>query len=314
MRVYFNRRLRREPWGGGAHFHSAMVDHLVTKGHTVAERLEKGIDVIFMLDPRHEEGGADAEQLLSFKQRNPRVKLLHRVNECDQRKGTHGLDEMLLKSMHAADRVVFISEWLRSYFTLGKHFYSPYFQSDVITNGCNNEWFHPAKYERDFSKHPIKLVTHHWSDNRMKGFDVYDWLDSFVDGNPRFEFAYIGRYNSTYEPKNTRLMQPMYGPKLGQELRRHDVYVTASRFEPCGMHHIEGAACGLPVLYHRDGGGINEIASKHGEVFHDAASFEEALTRVIDGYDEYRSRIDHQQLSMERCCGQYLEIMQDMTG
>lgn len=308
MKVYFNRKLRRSPWGGGAHFHSAMVDHLISKGHIVAERLEKGIDAIFMLDPRNEECGCDLEQILSFKQRNPSVKLLHRVNECDKRKGTHGLDELLMKGAMFADRVVFISEWLSSCFRaklLSKE--------SVIYNGCNTEWFYPARYERDLTKHKIKLVTHHWSDNRMKGFDVYDWLDDFVQQNPIFEFTYVGRYNQQYVPKRTRIVPPLYGKALGDELRRHDIYVTASHFEPCGMHHIEGAACGLPVLYHEDGGGIVEGCKKHGEAFSSQiGSFERALDEVVQNYDDYVGRIDHEFLSMKRCCEAYEKILHEM--
>lgn len=316
MKIYFNRRLRRSPWGGGAHFHSAMVDHLTSKGHTVSERLERGIDAIFMLDPRHEEGGCDLEHILSFKQRNPSVKLLHRVNECDKRKGTHGLDELLAKGMFAADRVVFISGWLSSYFRSCAFIRSDdlSFSHDVIYNGCNTDWFYPAKYERDLTKHKIKLVTHHWSDNWNKGFDYYQWLDGFVRDDSRFEFTYIGRYNTGISTTNTRIVSPLYGKALGDELRRHDIYVTASRFEPCGMHHIEGAACGLPVLYHEDGGGIVEGCEKHGEAFSSkTGSFEHALDKVVQNYDDYVSRIDHEFLSVKRCCEAYERILLEMV-
>ena len=30
------------------------------------------------------------------------------------------------------------------------------------------------------SKDPIKIVTHHWSNNYMKGFDEYLYLDNLI--------------------------------------------------------------------------------------------------------------------------------------
>lgn len=312
MKVYFNRQLRRSPWGGGAHFHSAMVDHLISRGHTVVERLEDGIDILFMLDPRHEDGGCGVDRLEKYCRSHPATKVLHRVNECDARKNGDGsFDVFLLASMDFAHRVVFISGWLKDYF-VARGFTR--FDSPVIYNGCNTEWFYPAKYERDLTKHKIKLVTHHWSDNRMKGFDVYDGFDHFIERNPHFEFTYIGRYSPTSPPlKRIRIIPPLYGKALGDELRRHDIYVTASRFEPCGMHHIEGAACGLPVLYHEDGGGIVEGCEKHGEAFSSKiGSFERALDKVVRNYDGYVGRIDHEFLSMKRCCEEYEKILHEM--
>ena len=35
------------------------------------------------------------------------------------------------------------------------------------------------------------------------------------------------------------------------------------------MHHVEGAQCGLPVIFHEDGGGIVELAQRYGLGFRD---------------------------------------------
>ena len=123
------------------------------------------------------------------------------------------------------------------------------------------------------------------------------------------EFTYIGRYNNQYQPKNTRIVSPLHGEQLGNELRQHDIYVTASRFEPCGMHHVEGSASGLPVLYHRDGGGINELCKKHGVEFYDIDSFMGGLDVIIQNYEDFVSRIDLSYLSSNRMCEEYLNVL-----
>ena len=44
-------------------------------------------------------------------------------------------------------------------------------------------------------KGPLKLVTHHWGGNYMKGFDIYKKLDSLLSSKKlqkRIKFTYIG--------------------------------------------------------------------------------------------------------------------------
>ena len=51
-------------------------------------------------------------------------------------------------------------------------------------------------------------------------------------------------------------------------LSKNHVYLTASINEPAGMHHIEGALSGLPIIY-RNSGAIPEYCSDFGVSFHD---------------------------------------------
>lgn len=303
MKIMFNRQLRRSPWGGGAHFMSSFVDYLRGKGHVVVFQLEDGIDKIFMMDPRPEEGGYDFTQLARYKATNPRVEIIHRINECDKRKGTDEIDRLLLVSNRLADRTIFISSWLRDYF-FQRGLKRP---SDVVYNGCNTEFFYPDPDRQEFHD-PIRIVTHHWSDNWLKGFDAYKDIDELCESDKRFQFTYVGRYSNRYQPRATRIVDPLYGSDLGSELRKHDVYITASRWEPCGMHHIEGAASGLPVLYHRDGGGIVEGCQTHGEMFHDRDSMISALEKIVSNYSSYRSKIDMEKLSSKTCHDSYYGI------
>ena len=309
MKVFFNRVPKNGPWGGGNQFLSKMINSLIDRGHEVVFHLSENVDVIFLMDPRPEDGGYSINHAIQYKKDNPSTRIVHRINECDMRKGTNGLDNILLGSANNADEVVFISEWLKRYFEkkgfLGK--------SHVIYNGCDLDVFYPAtKRERDISR-KIKLVTHHWSNNWMKGFDIYTQLDRFLSENPEsnFEFTYVGRYNDSYQPVCTNIVEPLHGALLGNELRKHDVYVTASRFEPCGMHHVEAAASGMPVLFHEDAGGIVELCQKHGLQFNDFQSFLVALEEMIDKYDVYKKKIDFQSLSITKCCHSFLEIIEN---
>ncbi len=305
MKIAFNRQPRRSPWGGGAHFATAFADYLVDHGHQVIYSLEPNIDWIIMLDPRYEDGGFSVKNILDYKQANAGVKILHRVNDTGVTRGGRELDRMILIANEAvADQTVFISTWVRDYF-IGGGFESKRSHA-VINNGCDSTFFYPL--QRSMTHSPLRLVTHHWSDNPAKGLDIYRYIDEHIT-DLDVHFTYIGRYPKDYTPKNTMVIQPLYGMDLGDELRRHDVYVTGARHEACGSHHVEGAACGLPVIFHRDGGGVIEMCSRYGVGISFVDEFAEALKNVRANYHTLHRHTVVTDFSSDTMCAKYLELM-----
>jgi glycosyltransferase involved in cell wall biosynthesis len=310
VKVYFNRQIRRSPYGGGAHFLSGYADYLTSHGHQVCDNLENGIDIIYMLDPRPEDvahPGYDA--LFYYKHYNKNVKIIHRVNDTDKARGTSGvLEPLMIEANKIADATVFISDWVKEHYeNLG---YKRLNRKEVvIVNGCNEAWFFPKK--RVALGDTIKLVTHHWSDNSNKGADVYEYIDKVLVPRSlgRFSFTYVGRYCKGYKPINTHVVPPKYGLELGNELREHDIYVTGARWEACGMHHIEGAACGLPVLAHRDGGGVVELVDP-AAVFDD--DFDISLVNKLESVVSSYINLSVKQRTLTQCCEQYLKFTESV--
>ena len=70
---------------------------------------------------------------------------------------------------------------------------------------------------------------------------------------------------------------------LATEIKKSHIYLTASINEPSGNHHIEGAQCGLPLLY-IESGGIPEYCNGYGIEFNNE-NFIEKLSNMIDNYD-----------------------------
>jgi len=304
----FNRPPKREAWGGGTHFITSFYEYLKSKGYDVVFSLQPGIDLIFMFNPRPNTGNDCVNSIYRYKIQNPNVKIIQRINDTDKARpnDTPWRDELFLSSSQIADSVIFISSWLKKYYiSLG---FNPLKKNKVIINGCNYRWYFPDK-EKNCDKDKVRLITHHWSDNYMKGFDVYNFIDDLISDFPSIEFTYMGRYNKLYSIKNTKLIPPKYGPEVGKILRESDIYVTAARWEACGMHHIEAARCGLPILYHRDGGGVSEVCRNHGLEFSNLSEFKHRLDEIIDQYDKIRNKIDYDYLSSERCFKEYEEII-----
>jgi glycosyltransferase involved in cell wall biosynthesis len=311
-KIMFNRPVKRGPWGGGSHFITAFHDYLIGKGYKVVFGLEESIDLIFMFDPRPSPGLDCANRIYQYKFRYPATKVIQRINDTDI---ARPLDKpwrvkTLLESNKIADHTVFISNWVKNHYI--ENGYNQKKSNTVIINGCNENWYFPEP-DKKINKSKIRLITHHWSNNYMKGFDLYHYLDNMVNDHKNLSFTYMGRYNENdHNPKNTSIIEPKYGPEIGNILRNHDIYVTAARWEACGMHHIEGAACGLPVLYHADGGAIPEVCANHGIEFSSPDTFISALDNVVKNYNTIRGRIDYDYLSMTRCCHEYEEVIRQV--
>ncbi len=310
MKIAFNRAVRRSPWGGGAHFATTFADYLTARGHEVVYTLEGKVDRIVMLDPRFEAGGFGVDSVACYQRMFPAVKVLHRVNDTGVTRGGDELDRMIMdaNALVAADHTVFISEWVKRYFV--SKGYDATRSHSVITNGCDANFFH--RKDRRAEHKPLRLVTHHWSDNPAKGLDLYKHIDDLIDRGAPIQFTYIGRYPKEYVPKHTNVVAPLYGQALGDELRENDVYVTGACWEACGSHHVEGAACGLPIVYHKDGGGVVEMCRRYGEGIGDVSEFKEALTKIKNHYRSYAASAESADLSAETMCAKYLDVITRM--
>jgi glycosyltransferase involved in cell wall biosynthesis len=214
--------------------------------------------------------GISFDQAVLYKMMSdPNVKIVLRVNENDARKGTNNVDKTLVEASKHIDGTVFVSRWLQSYFAKKKWKCK---NQTVIVNGVAADVFSP---QPKLNNGKINIVTHHWSDNEMKGADYYELIDDFVGKNSdKFSFTYIGRHKCDF--KNTTVIRPLHGKALGDELGKYDVYVSASRFDPGPNHITEAISCGLPTYVHKDGGGAVEFAG-NDHVFSSYVELEKLL-------------------------------------
>lgn len=282
MKVYINRKVVLGPWGGGNAFVRAYQKH-GTSGNVELERdpsmrINPDVALLVGLDNQ----GPDeisVEQAIMYKLYiKPDCQLVLRVNENDARKGTSNVDDMLLKFSEHIDGTVFVSKWLQDYFN-EKGWACK--NQTVIYNGVDGEVFKPGP---KLNNGKLNIVAHHWSDNRMKGADIYEELDKFVGENPDdFSFTYIGRHKCDF--KHTKVIPPLSGKKLGEELGKYDFYVSASRFDPGPNHITESISCELPTYVHVDGGGCVEFSGSD-HVYH---NWEELRKILVDGQYEHNS-------------------------
>jgi len=308
-RVVFNMKTASGPWGGSSQFVEQMEEYLLRRGYSVGFDLSGDIDVVVLIDPREDNklkpfGPAD---IAEYRKTRPKVRVIHRINECDQRKATTFMDPMLADANKIADYTVFISQWLRDYHAA--RWFDCKKPHSAIYNGADPAIFHPIGNRPYRGGDVVRLVTHHWSDNPLKGFDVYGQIDTLIACGelPGFQLRVIGRWPASLSWKSAVTFPPMNGRALADQLRDCHLYVTASRWEPCGMHHVEGVQCGLPLVYHEDGGGIVEAGLKYGIGF--KSDVKKALLAARDGYCELRKNVIDRMPDGERMCWEYEHVV-----
>jgi glycosyltransferase involved in cell wall biosynthesis len=251
VKLYINRKPIFSPWGGGALFVNALYEHLPKLGIQVDSKMRNSnVALIAGLEGEDQLPSAMEMMLQSIV-----PKALLRVNDNDARKNTNHVDGEVVYLSNCVNMTVFVSEWQRDYF-LDKGCDRK--NCTVIVNGVNKNIFTPND-KLDNGK--INIVAHHWSNNRLKGFDVYEWIDEFVGLNSdKYSFTYIGRELGTF--KHTNVIAPLYGKQLGDELGRYDIYISGTRWDPGPNHLIESISCGLPSYAFCDGGGAAEFVGK----------------------------------------------------
>ena len=303
MKIFFNRRPIPGPWGGGSKVLSSIIHESSRRGHDVTFDLDE-CDVIFCIDPR-ENGEYGYNKLLTHKIKHPSTLLVQRVGDL----GTHGKPELfrlVTETSKKSDLLVFPSEWARQQLNSKT-------VSKVIQNAPLPDFFRKRANKFEIDK-KIKIVSHHWSDNPMKGFDTYMHLSSMCNSvHAKFDFTYIGRTPQTEDYVNMRnKIPPLDVPGLVDELPKHNVYVTASKLEAGANHVLEAMAIGLPVIYHVEGGSINEYCKDFGLSY---STNEELIDIFTNRTEEILSLYDRNPYSRTSIdmAKDYVDMLEELT-
>lgn len=310
MKISIGAKYFDGPWGGGNTFVNNIINYLKSEGHEVFNNInQKDLDIILLIDPRKksEFSTISLKQALFYKKFiNNKVKIIYRSNECDERKNTNYLNEYLLKVMTQSDHVIFVSSWLRNIFInlgLDKK------NSSVILSGSDSTIFNNYNYSTWDKSQKLKIVTHHWGTHANKGYEVYNFIGNLLNKNDfkeKFEFTFIGNFNKKFTSKNIKFINPLFGLGLATELKKNNLYITASVNEPSGNHHIESSQCGLPIMY-ISSGGVEEYCSNYG-LSYSLENLEDKLNFMYKNYDTYFEKMKYYKNDSNKMCKEYLRL------
>jgi len=173
----------------------------------------------------------------------------------------------------------------------------------VITNSVDPAIFHEPARREPLAGRKIRLVATSWSDNLRKGADTLRWLDGNLDWN-RYELTFVGRSPVPFE--RIRMVGPLDSAEVAELLRSHDLYIAASRDDPCSNSLLEALACGLPAAY-LESGGHPELVGGGGLPFREDDEIPEVLERLVAEYERFRAAIAVP--SIASVAGRYLDVL-----
>ena len=260
----------------------ALRKALEQRGITVMEnQLRDDVDV-YLLNSVH----FDVDRFLEFTQRH-RLRVVHRIDGpihlirgFDREK-----DELCFElNKRFASATVLQSTW--TYQRIAEMSYQPV-KPVIIRNAVDADIFHPLGRISFDPSRKIRLIATSWSNNARKGGPVYKWLEERLDWD-RFEFTFVGNMSVPFE--RIRTMPAVPSEQLGELLRQHDIYLTASENDPCSNAVIEALACGLPVLYRNDGG-HPELVGYGGLPFNEVEELLPQLDTIANNYELFQRLI-----------------------
>lgn len=317
FKVAFNLEPVDGSFGGGNSFLDSLTNGFRGVDHEVYFDLSiEDLDFIFLIDPRwnHPLSTFNTRQISLYKLKNQRTLVVHRINECDERKNTNSINGKLRLANSLADCTVYVSDWLK---TLNLQFRTAS-ASDaytlVIRNGSNEHLFTQDLSNVWKINEKMRIVTHHWSSNPMKGLPVYSKLNDLLSHSSwakKIEFTYIGNPPVGSQLDKTKLIPALSGESLAKELRSHHVYVTGSVNEPGGNHQNEGMLSGLPTIFLRSGS-MAEYCEGFGIGLDSVNDLEHGLEKMFNEYSVYRARLQNFPFTSKNMVGEYLNLLEKL--
>ncbi|MBU0614337.1 glycosyltransferase family 4 protein [Patescibacteria group bacterium] len=298
MKIHILYNFTDGPWGGGNQFLKALKSEFVRQG--VYTELPGKADVL-LVNSHHRLFEA------------MKYKILHRKHIVFRVDGPisliRGKDRWLdikisLFAKLFADGVIFQSEWSRQQnkklFQLNNQY------ETVIYNAPNGDVFNTTDKKSFDPTRKIKLIATSWSANQRKGFDVYQYLDEHLDFS-KYEMTFVG--NSPVRFKKIKMIEPLPSEKLASVLKDHDMFITASKTDPCSNSLIEALSCGLPAVVLNDGG-HPELIQDGGASFQGVEDVLEKIDLVANNYTYYRQQIP--KLDLVDTAGRYFKFAMEV--
>jgi glycosyltransferase involved in cell wall biosynthesis len=269
------------PYGGGNQFLLALVAEFERRSLAVeVNRLSGGTPALL-----YNSFNFDFRRLKRFAREG--VRMVHRVD--GPIRAYRGFDDGTDSRIVKINQELAVATIVQSTYSLEKHrelgleLRNPV----VIHNSVDPQIFHPSPTRDPLPGRPLRVIATSWSDNPRKGVDVLEWLDRNLDLDS-YELTFAGRTQAKLE--RIRVVGALSSEPLAELMRAHDVYLAASRDDPCSNALLEGLACGLPAAFRRSGG-HPELVGEAGIGFDDPEELPGVLARLAAELDARRAAI-----------------------
>ena len=245
------------PWGGGNQFMLALEAELGRQGYVcVRNGAADGHIVNSVQFPREAfDACVDARAQRVVHRLDGPISVLRGTPESLSQDRA----AMAFNAQHASATVIQSRHTLRFLAEMGWRPVRPV----LVRNAADPSVFFPGPPRERAPGEPLRIIATCWSPSPGKGAAVYAWLAARLDPD-RYELTFVG--NLPPGAEGIRARAPVGSGELADLLRASDVYLTASRNDPCSNALVEALSCGLPAIYY-DGGGHPELAGFGGLPF-----------------------------------------------
>jgi len=286
MKIHILYPFKDGPWGGANQFLKAIKVYFVKKG-CYENSPDKADVILFNCSPFALLSLVD--ELYKLKKKNPDLLVFIRLDGPVYliRNADIEIDNSFyFLNKVVADGAVFQSGWSRR-----KNIEQGMRDSGnqvVIVNAPDANIFNKLDKAPFFSNDKIRIIATSWSSNFKKGFSDYKWLDENLDFS-KYEMLFVG--NSPIKFSNIKHMSPIDATGLAMELKKSDIYITASQKDPCSNSLIEALNCGLPAIALNDGG-HPELIGSGGELFSNVEEVPRLLEKIVADYSMYQNNLN----------------------
>lgn len=228
------------------------------------------------------------KQVFRAKKKFPQKIFIHRI---DGPLRTHRskeafLDKLIFKvNRFVADGTIWQSKWSqdknKSIFPYKGRY------EKVIYNASNEQIFNKQGKSFFNKNNKIKIIAISWSDNFLKGFDIYKFLDENLDFK-KYQMIFVGR--SPIKFKNIAMIRPQDPQKVAEILKQNDIFISGSKIESCSNVLVEAISCGLPCLAFNSSSNT-EIIGMGGELFSSEKELLLKIDKIANNYFTYQKNL-----------------------
>lgn len=261
----------------------------------ITYELQNNINLYLIIDPFKDNKFKrySLEEVINHRNiNNKHGKIIIRVNDCDITRPNlspeRSREKAIIKNNNEINYYIFNSQFIKNHYNK----FINVDNSTVIYNGCDTTIFYPKLF---LKPKKFRVVTHHWSDNMNKGYQMYYDLWKYFNKTDNYEFVFIGK-NVPEMFKEVPIIGPYVGLELSNAIRDCHIYITDSIYDSCPNHVIEAISCGLPILYRKHEGGARELCElfpkKISASYYNLEELIEKLVLIRKNYAEYKSNIE----------------------